>query len=116
MGSKDLLVIVGKVGSGKTTLLNSIMDETIKLTGEHVVKGKIAYVEQEPFIFSGSIEDNITFGLKYNESRFQRAIVGAALDGDLINFPRGWKTVIGERGINVSGGQKARISLARAIY
>ena len=82
LASDSLLVVVGKIGSGKTTLLHSIMDETVKLSGEQVVKGKIAYVEQEPFIFSASIEDNITFGLKYSETRFKRAVVGAALIGD----------------------------------
>ena len=68
--SESLLTVVGKVGSGKTTLLHSIMDETTKTAGEHYVGGKIAYVEQEPFIFSGSIQENITFGLTFSESRF----------------------------------------------
>ena len=59
----DTLIVVGKIGNGKTTLLMSLMDETVKLSGTQLVKGRIAYVEQEPFIFSGTIEDNITFGL-----------------------------------------------------
>ena len=73
-------------------------------------------MEQEPFIYSTTIEENICFGLQFLESRFERAVVGAQLKDDLQNFSNGWKTVIGERGINISGGQKARISLARAIY
>ena len=73
-------------------------------------------MEQEPFIYSATIEDNICFGLEVDRERFNRAVTAAQLIGDLPNFSNGWKTVIGERGINISGGQKARISLARAIY
>jgi ABC-type multidrug transport system fused ATPase/permease subunit len=63
-------MVAGEIGSGKTTLLNSIMNETIKKLGSLEVKGKIAYVEQEPFIISGNIEENITFGLEFNEEWF----------------------------------------------
>ena len=112
----DLLVVVGKIGSGKTSLLYSIMDETVKRSGTHRVRGRLAYVEQEPFIFSGTIKDNICYGLEYAETRFRKAVVASQLDGDRDQFANGWDTTIGERGINVSGGQKARISLARALY
>lgn len=70
----ELLVVVGKIGSGKTSLLYSLMDETVKKNGQHTVRGKVAYVEQEPFIFSGSIEENICFGLEYAEVRFRKAV------------------------------------------
>ena len=60
---EDLLVVVGKIGSGKSSLLYSIMDETLKKAGSHKVNGTIAYVEQNPFIFQGTICDNICFGL-----------------------------------------------------
>jgi ABC-type multidrug transport system fused ATPase/permease subunit len=83
---KDLVVIVGKSGNGKTTLLNSLMDETIKLTGSQEVCGRIAYVEQEPFIFSATVEDNITFGLVYNEERFNYAVKLAQLSDDMQRF------------------------------
>jgi len=109
-------MVAGEIGSGKTTLLYSIMNETIKKEGNLEVKGKIAYVEQEPFIISGTIEDNIIFGLEFNEERFQLCIKASALSHDMPNFACGSKTMIGERGVNISGGQKARISLARAIY
>jgi ATP-binding cassette subfamily C (CFTR/MRP) protein 4 len=69
-----------------------------------LVKGKIAYVEQEPFIFSSTIENNICFGLKYNEERFNYAVKVAQLEDDMPNFAQGRLTMIGERGINVSGG------------
>ena len=70
----DTLVVVGKIGSGKTTLLHSLMDETVKLGGSTLVRGKVAYVEQEPFIFSATIQENIIFGLKYDEQRFNHAV------------------------------------------
>ena len=79
----DLLVVVGKIGSGKTSLLYSILDETVKKGGTHQVRGRVAFVEQEPFIFSGSIQDNICFGLEYTETRFRQAVVAAQLMGDL---------------------------------
>jgi len=97
-------MVAGKVGSGKTTLLYSIMEETHKKSGSMHVCGSIAYVEQEPFIISGTVEDNITFGLEYNQSQFTKAIEAACLDKDLANLPSQQKTVIGERGVNVSGG------------
>ena len=74
MGCSELLVIAGRIGSGKTTLLHSLMEETVKKSGSIEVKGKIAYVEQEPFIFSGSVQENITFGLSYNKDKFDFAI------------------------------------------
>lgn len=112
----SLLMVVGKIGSGKTTLLHSIMEENVKMSGEASIRGKIAYVEQEPFIFSGTIEENITFGYVFDEERFNKCIEAACLQSDMKLFAQGRQTIIGDRGINVSGGQKARIGLARAIY
>lgn len=63
----DLIVVVGQVGCGKSTLLSSIMSETCLVSGSLEVKGTIAYVEQEPFIISDSIKENILFGRRYNE-------------------------------------------------
>ena len=70
----DHMVVVGKIGSGKTSLLYSIMDETVRKGGTHRIRGRIAYVEQEPFILAGSIKDNVCFGLEYAESRFNKAV------------------------------------------
>mmetsp|Transcript_4473 Transcript_4473/g.6671 ORF Transcript_4473/g.6671 Transcript_4473/m.6671 type:complete len:275 (+) Transcript_4473:1526-2350(+) len=92
------------------------MEETVLKSGSLEIQGSVAYVEQEPFIISGSIRENIVMGLTYGELRFQKAIEAACLSADMAGFKKGAETVIGERGINISGGQKARISLARAIY
>jgi len=64
------MIVVGQVGTGKTTLLYSIMNETKLCSGSMSVKGTIAYVEQEPYIYSGSIKDNILFGKKFDEEMF----------------------------------------------
>ena len=80
------------------------MSETRKTAGSLSVRGRIAYVEQEPFIFSGTIEENITFGLQYDTAHFQRAIEASLLEKDLPNFSNGQNTVIGDRGVNISGG------------
>ena len=112
----DLLVVVGQVGCGKSTLLQSIMGETTRLGGNMKIKGTIAYVEQEPFIISASIKENILMGKKLDEDLLEKALQASQLVKDLQVLKLGVDTVIGERGINVSGGQKARISLARALY
>jgi len=112
----DFLAVVGQVGCGKSTFLQSIMEETYHTKGTSSIAGRIAYVEQEPFIFSSSVKNNILFGKPYEKERFERAIRASQLTRDVGIFGRGVETVIGERGVNISGGQKARISLARAIY
>ena len=66
----DLMIVVGSVGAGKTSLLHALMNETNRTGGNHSVQGTIAYVEQEPFIFSASIIDNVCFGLDYDSERF----------------------------------------------
>lgn len=64
------MIVVGKVGSGKTTLLHSLMEETKKMDGTMTIKGNVAYVEQEPYIFSTSIKENILFGKKFDQKLF----------------------------------------------
>ena len=70
----ELMIVVGAVGSGKTSLLHALMGETNKTAGEHQVRGSLAYVEQEPFIFSATIRDNVCFGKNYNAERFEQAV------------------------------------------
>lgn len=102
--SGDLMVVVGMVGCGKTTLLNSIMEETKLKSGELTIKGTVAYVEQEPFIYSGTIKENILIGKVYDDKLFQHALQASQLIKDVENLKKGADTIIGERGINVSGG------------
>ena len=70
MNPGELMIVVGAVGSGKTSLLYSLLNETNRTGGIHEVCGRIAYVEQEPFIYSAKIRDNVCFGLEYNSERF----------------------------------------------
>ncbi|KAL4496522.1 hypothetical protein ABPG72_014752 [Tetrahymena utriculariae] len=112
----ECIAIVGKVGSGKSSFLSCILKEIPKYQGYFNFKGKIAYVEQEPYIFNKTIRENILFGTKYEEKFYNQVIEACCLVEDIKQFDYGDQTQIGERGINISGGQKARISLARAIY
>ncbi|CAF0816466.1 unnamed protein product [Didymodactylos carnosus] len=77
---------------------------------------KICYVPQEPWIFSGTIRENILFGLPHDSRKFTNCIYTAALNKDLENLPYGEGTLVGDQGVILSGGQKARLSLARALY
>uniref|UniRef100_A0A1Y1N6S3 Uncharacterized protein n=2 Tax=Photinus pyralis TaxID=7054 RepID=A0A1Y1N6S3_PHOPY len=110
------VALVGPVGSGKSTLLNLILKELPLETGALNVKGRISYASQEPWLFAGSIKQNIIFDQSLILERYERVIKACALDKDFIQLPYGDKTLVGERGVALSGGQKARISLARAIY
>ena len=114
--AKSLTVITGPVGSGKSTLLSSIAGEVILSSGTIFYSGNIAFVSQKAWVFSGTIRDNILFGKTYNESKFAKVIEVCALHEDMSKFPRGDLTFVGERGVVLSGGQRARINLARAVY
>ena len=107
---------MGKVGCGKTSLLASLLGETHVLGGSLSRRGRVAYVEQEPCIFSDSVRNNILFGLPLNEDRLNDVLRVCQLEEDLTQMVNGLDTEIGERGVNISGGQRARISLARACY
>lgn len=113
-GSLDC--IVGKVGSGKSSILQCILGDLYKLDGEVKVHGKVAYVSQVPWIINGSVRENILFGHKYDPEFYQKVLKACALTVDLKILPKGDRTEVGEKGISLSGGQRARLSLARAVY
>lgn len=112
----DLGCIVGKVGSGKSSIVQAVLGDLYKLDGEVKVHGKIAYVSQVPWIINGTVRENILFGHKYDPAFYQTVLKACALSVDLKILPKGDKTEVGEKGISLSGGQKARLSLARAVY
>ena len=117
--SGQFVAIIGDVGSGKSSLIQSFIGEIIadeKRNPRVVVNGSIAYVSQKAWILNKTVRDNILFNQEFNEERYQEAIELACLTDDLKVLPRGDMTEIGEKGVNLSGGQKARVSLARAIY
>jgi ATP-binding cassette subfamily B protein len=124
-----ILGIVGPPGAGKTTLLSLVpriydpsegrilMDGTdIRHLRLNDIRAQIGFVPQEPFLFAGTIRDNITFGNKdISESALDQAVEDAALQGTIRSFPKGLDTVSGEKGVVLSGGQKQRVALARAF-
>nr|XP_015838864.1 PREDICTED: multidrug resistance-associated protein 4-like isoform X2 [Tribolium castaneum] len=112
---KELLGLTGVCGSGKTSLLKTILGE-VEVKGTIFCQGTISYAPQEPWIFSGSLEENVLFGEKFDKERYTKVIQVCALEHDLSLLPNGENTLVGERGVMLSGGQRARIGLARAVY
>jgi len=112
----QLVAIVGGVGCGKSSCLVSLLNELELTSGSVSVAGTIAYHSQSSWIMNASIQENIIFGAPYDEQRFAKVIKQACLETDLTLMPSGVNTEIGEKGINLSGGQKARISFARTLY
>ena len=108
--------IIGKVGSGKSSLIQTILGELPIEGGNIKVNGVVSYAAQEPWLFSGSIRQNILFGEDMDKERYRAVIKACSLTRDIELWPDGDKTVVGERGMSLSGGQKARINLARAVY
>ncbi|XP_067128879.1 ATP-binding cassette sub-family C member 4-like [Centruroides vittatus] len=112
----ELLTVIGPVGSGKTSFLMLLLGEIPVISGKMSVKGKIAYASQEAWIFNDTIRENILFGEEYQEEKYRNIIHITALEKDISLLPKKDLTLVGERGVIMSGGQKARINLARALY
>ncbi|GAA5991641.1 hypothetical protein JCM10908_001069 [Rhodotorula pacifica] len=127
----QLSIVLGPVGSGKSTLLLSLLGETNRLSGSAYLPSPVirstdldpslltdttAYAAQTPWLQSATIRENIVFGAMFNQRRYEAVLEACALNPDLAQFELGDETEVGEKGTVLSGGQKARISLARAIY
>lgn len=124
------IALLGPTGSGKTTLVNLLprfyeyTDGSLTLDGVELkeysrqsLRQHIGIVEQEPFLFSRSIRDNITYGVarEISDEEIEHAAVAAAMDETIRSFPEGYDTLVGEKGVTLSGGQKQRIAIARAL-
>jgi ABC-type multidrug transport system fused ATPase/permease subunit len=94
----------------------TIANETIKTEGTMNVRGRASFATQTSFCFSETLQKNVTFGTKFDQARYDTVIDACALRTDLKQLEGGDQIVLGERGINLSGGQKARVGLARAVY
>ncbi|RLN89728.1 hypothetical protein BBJ28_00024874, partial [Nothophytophthora sp. Chile5] len=112
----DLVVVHGAVGAGKSSLCSALLGEMEKTRGKVLVRGKVAYYSQQPWIQNMTIRENILFGYAFDDAKYQKVLDACGLLPDLEQFPGGDETEIGQKGINLSGGQKARVSLARACY
>jgi ATP-binding cassette subfamily B protein len=126
----DVIALLGSTGSGKTTLVNLLPrfydanEGLITLDGVDLTKysrkylrSQIGIVEQEPFLFSRSIRENITYGVhrEVTEQEIIQAAEFAAIHEVILEFPKGYDTLVGERGVTLSGGQKQRVAIARAL-
>jgi len=113
----QLVAICGEVGSGKTTLVNAMLGELCPVGDARLsMPDKVAYSAQVPLICEGTLKDNVLFWQAYDESRYKEAIWAASLRSDLEILPGGDEVPVGSRGISLSGGQRSRVSVARAAY
>lgn len=124
----SLVAVVGPVGSGKSSFLAAILGEmeladndskvyvTLQPKGMPQTEDHVSFCSQSPWIVNDTLRGNILFGRAYDFSRYEQVVRACALVDDLASMPAGDMTEIGERGINLSGGQKARVALARSMY
>ncbi|GMF25851.1 unnamed protein product [Phytophthora lilii] len=112
----SLVMIVATVGSGKSSFLLALLGEMMLRSGELEVHGDISYVSQESWIRNSSVKSNILFESAFDADRYERVLQASQLLLDLHALPNGDQTEIGEKGINLSGGHKARVAIARASY
>jgi ATP-binding cassette subfamily C (CFTR/MRP) protein 1 len=113
----EFVAVVGPVGSGKSSILSAIMGEMNLTEGSYKSGGTIAYTAAlETWIQNATLRNNVIFNNPVNEKKYKEVLEACALNADLAALPGGDMTEIGEKGINLSGGQKARVGLARALY
>ncbi|KAK6049539.1 ABC transporter, ATP-binding protein, partial [Cooperia oncophora] len=112
----ELHAIVGSFGSGKSSLLSAILGEMTQLDGVKKISGTIAYVPQTAWILNHTVRSNILYGLDYDRNKYDKVLRACELKKDIFSLPRCDATIVGENGMALSGGQRARICLARALY
>lgn len=111
-----LCAIVGPVGSGKSSMLKLLLGELLTASGNLEISGDISYASQEPWLFASTVKNNILFGQEFDKLHYRNVVKACALERDFEQFTDGDKTAVGDRGVSLSGGQRARINLARCVY
>lgn len=114
--SGELLAVLGRVGDGKSSLLSAILGDMVNVHGRLSVHGQVAFFVQGGWCMGATVRDNILFGRAYDEALYRQCLYACALEPDLLVLQHGDLTEIGERGVSLSGGQRARVALARACY
>jgi ATP-binding cassette, subfamily C (CFTR/MRP), member 4 len=116
--SGQLYCVIGKVGCGKSALLQALAGE-LSLQAGRSTRAKytsVAYAPQDPWIMNGTAQENILLGLDWDEDWYTRVIQSCGLEPDFTQWQHGDNTILGDRGVQCSGGQRSRIGLARALY
>ncbi|KAJ2140899.1 hypothetical protein IW136_002450 [Coemansia sp. RSA 678] len=109
----EFVTVVGRVGSGKSSLMSALCGEMPILSGQGRLCGRIGFVDQKPTVLPTTFRDNVIMGKEYDEKWFNQVIYACALTQDLEQMENGDQTEVGVRGVNLSGGQKTRLALAR---
>lgn len=120
IGKGKLYAVIGMVGAGKSSLLSVLLGELplleTKEFSEVKLRGGLSYAGQDAWVFGATVRQNIIFGQAYDRQRYHRVTKACALLSDFEQLPQGDLTIVGDRGSSLSGGQRARINLARAVY
>lgn len=111
-----IIFVIGSIGAGKSTFLQVLLQELPLIGGSLGINGKISYASQESWIFTSTVRQNIIFGETFDGSRYNEVVESTALSKDFSQLSSGDLTLVGENGTGLSGGQKTRLNLARALY